>query len=115
MFLSIIIPVYNSTQYLSECVNSLLNQSFNDFEILLVDDQSTDNSPDICRNLPTVMQELNLSSGHKTAELLLLETQDLGRQRENTLHSPTTMTIGDLLMLYLTSISSLAITTNPTL
>lgn len=49
MFLSIIIPVYNSTQYLSECVNSLLNQSFKDFEILLVDDQSTDNSPDICR------------------------------------------------------------------
>lgn len=50
MFLSIIIPVYNSTLYLSECVNSLLNQSFKDFEILLVDDQSTDNSPDICRN-----------------------------------------------------------------
>lgn len=50
MFLSIIIPVYNSTQYLSECVNSLLNQSFKDFEILLVDDQSTDNSPDICRD-----------------------------------------------------------------
>ena len=50
MFLSIIIPVFNSTQYLSECVNSLLAQSFKDFEILLVDDRSTDNSPDICRS-----------------------------------------------------------------
>lgn len=44
---SIIIPVYNSEEYLEECINSLLNQQFDDFEIILIDDGSTDKSPDI--------------------------------------------------------------------
>jgi glycosyltransferase involved in cell wall biosynthesis len=47
-FFSIIIPVYNSEQYLSFCVESILNQDYRDFEIILVDDGSTDNSPAIC-------------------------------------------------------------------
>ena len=46
--ISIIIPVYNVERYLSECLESILNQSFNDYEILLVDDASTDHSRDIC-------------------------------------------------------------------
>lgn len=42
--ISIIVPVYNTEQYLSRCINSVLNQSFTDFELLLIDDGSTDNS-----------------------------------------------------------------------
>jgi len=44
MKLSIIIPVYNSEKTLQRCVNSILQQSFRDFELLLIDDGSTDNS-----------------------------------------------------------------------
>lgn len=46
--ISIIIPVYNAEKYLRECLDSILNQSFQDFEILLINDGSTDGSPAIC-------------------------------------------------------------------
>lgn len=42
--LSIIVPVYNAEAYINECVDSILNQTFQDFEILLVDDGSRDGS-----------------------------------------------------------------------
>lgn len=45
---SIIIPVYNVEKYLNQCVDSLLNQTCKNFEIVLVDDGSPDNSPKIC-------------------------------------------------------------------
>lgn len=46
--ISVIVPVYNAEEYLDKCINSILNQSFSDFELLLVDDGSTDNSGAIC-------------------------------------------------------------------
>lgn len=45
---SVIVPVYNVEKYLAECVDSILNQSFGDFELILVDDGSPDNCPAIC-------------------------------------------------------------------
>ena len=47
-FLSIIIPVYNVEIYLAECLESVLAQTFTDFEVLLIDDGSTDGSSAIC-------------------------------------------------------------------
>lgn len=47
-FLSIIIPVYNAGDYLSCCLDSILAQQFTDYEVLLVDDGSTDHSPAVC-------------------------------------------------------------------
>ena len=45
---SIIMPVYNSEKYLEHAVNSILSQDFDDFELILVDDGSPDNSGQIC-------------------------------------------------------------------
>ena len=47
--ISVIVPVYNTENYLPRCLDSLLNQTFLDFEILLIDDGSTDNSLAVCR------------------------------------------------------------------
>ena len=44
IYLSVIIPVYNAEKYLEDCVNSILNQQFSDYEVLLIDDGSTDGS-----------------------------------------------------------------------
>ena len=46
--LSIIIPVYNAEDYLSRCLDSILNQHFTSYEVILVDDGSNDSSPLIC-------------------------------------------------------------------
>ena len=46
--ISIIIPVYNIEKYLGECLDSILNQTYQNFEIILVDDCSTDSSFNIC-------------------------------------------------------------------
>jgi glycosyltransferase involved in cell wall biosynthesis len=46
--ISIIIPVYNVEKYLVRCINSVLSQSFTDFECILIDDGSSDKSPLIC-------------------------------------------------------------------
>ena len=46
--ISIIVPVYNVEKYLENCIESILNQTFKDFELILVDDGSTDNSGKIC-------------------------------------------------------------------
>lgn len=47
-FLSVIIPVYNAESYLARCLDSLLAQTFTDFEAILVDDGSTDGSAALC-------------------------------------------------------------------
>lgn len=46
--ISVIIPVYNVERYLEKCVNSILRQTFTDYEVILVDDGSTDNSNKLC-------------------------------------------------------------------
>lgn len=48
MRVSIIVPVYNVVNYLDECIRSILDQSFTDFELILVDDGSTDGSCELC-------------------------------------------------------------------
>lgn len=46
---SIIVPVYNTEKYLAQCLDSIINQSLKDIEILCVDDGSTDSSPEILK------------------------------------------------------------------
>lgn len=46
---SIIVPVYNTEKYIRQCLDSILNQTYQNFECLLINDGSSDNSADICR------------------------------------------------------------------
>ena len=48
MFFSVIVPVYKVEEYLPSCIESVLNQTFSDFELILVDDGSPDACPQIC-------------------------------------------------------------------
>ena len=45
---SIIVPIYNTSPYLAKCLDSILEQTLSDMEIILVDDGSTDDSGSIC-------------------------------------------------------------------
>ena len=50
MKVTVIVPIYNSAKYLDESIGSLLKQTYEDLEILLVDNGSADNSLDICNS-----------------------------------------------------------------
>ena len=49
--ISIIIPIFNAEKYLERMLNSIISQSYKDFEVLMVDDGSTDNSAEICKKI----------------------------------------------------------------
>ena len=49
--ISVIVPVYNVERYLKRCIESIINQTYKDLEIILVDDGSTDSSGNICENI----------------------------------------------------------------
>ena len=62
--ISIIVPVYNSEKYLPETAQSILKQSFSDFELILVDDGSKDGSGKICDQLAA--KDTRIKVIHKT-------------------------------------------------
>lgn len=70
MFFSILVPVYNTSEYLRECVDSIMAQSFQDFELVLVNDGSTDNSGVLCDEYAA--QHPNVRVIHKANEGLMM-------------------------------------------
>ncbi len=66
---SVVVPVYNTSQYLKQCVDSLVGQSFRDVEFIFVDDGSTDNSVEILEqyqkldNRIKILKQKNLNAG----------------------------------------------------
>jgi len=51
--ISVIVPVYNVEPYLRRCVDSIINQTYNNLEIILIDDGSSDHSGEICDEYAT--------------------------------------------------------------
>lgn len=64
-FFSFIIPVYNVEVYLEECIESILNQSFTNFEIILINDESNDGSLAICNYYKTNDKRVKVIDGKK--------------------------------------------------
>ena len=52
---TIIVPVYNTEKYLDRCLNSISSQSYDNLEVILVDDGSTDSSGKICDDFALVL------------------------------------------------------------
>lgn len=71
LLFSVVVPVYNAEKYLSKCIDSVLTQTYQNFELILVDDGSTDNSGKICDEYATkdsrivVVHQMN--QGHTMA------------------------------------------------
>ena len=59
--ISIIIPVYNLGEFIVRCVDSIFNQNIEDFEVLLIDDGSTDNAGTICDELATTDSRIKVT------------------------------------------------------
>lgn len=62
--ISIVIPVYNAEKYLDKCIESVLNQSYRNWELILIDDGSLDNSSKICDNYS--MKDNRIRTIHKS-------------------------------------------------
>lgn len=75
--LSIIVPVYNVENYLNRCIDSILSQHFTDFELILINDGSIDNSKNICDNYAIKDQRVKVihkeNGGQSTARNIGLE------------------------------------------
>jgi len=62
--ISVIVPIYNVEKYLDKCIESILGQKFTDFELLLINDGSTDNSRNICDEY--ALRDSRIRVFHKT-------------------------------------------------
>lgn len=60
LLISVIIPIYKVEEYLNKCVDSVLNQKFNDIEVILINDGSPDNCPVICDEYASVDQRVKV-------------------------------------------------------
>ncbi len=64
--LSVIVPAYNEEEVIGQCIESLLNQTYQNFEIFIVDDGSTDSTPDIVKRYAQKNKKISLLKGpHK--------------------------------------------------
>lgn len=64
ILISVVIPVYNVEDYLSRCINSILQQSYTNIEVILIDDGSIDSSGDICDKFAAIDKRIKVY--HKT-------------------------------------------------
>ena len=75
---SIVVPVYNSEAYLQRCIESILNQNYRDFELLLIDDGSSDCSGNLCESYVKKDKRVSYYKKHNGG---VSETRNFGIQR----------------------------------
>lgn len=78
--ISVIIPVYNCEQYLAECINSILNQTYQNLEIMIVNDGSTDNTLSICEEYKKIDSRISIVNKKNTG---VSDTRNIGVQNAN--------------------------------
>ena len=76
--ISVIVPIYNVKDYLQECIDSILAQTFQDIELILVDDASTDGSWELCRKLYAQQPLVKLIERDPPSNQGLSRTRNLG-------------------------------------
>lgn len=74
MLFSVVVPVYNVEKYINQCIDSILSQTYKDFEVILVDDGSPDNSGKICDEYAAKDDRVRVL--HKQNEGLVCARQD---------------------------------------
>ncbi|MBX4263669.1 glycosyltransferase family 2 protein [Clostridium estertheticum] len=60
--ISIIVPIYNGSKYIKECLEMIMDQTFKDFELIIIDDGSTDNSKEMCKEYAKIDSRIKLIS-----------------------------------------------------
>lgn len=73
--ISIIVPVYKVEEYLNRCIQSILNQTYKEFELILVDDGSPDHCPELCDEWAKRDRRIKVMH-KKMADYLMLEMQE---------------------------------------
>lgn len=61
---SVVVPVYNAENYIKNCINSLIQQTYKNIEIIIIEDCSTDNSLSICKSLVSLDSRIKLKSNY---------------------------------------------------
>ena len=82
--ISVIVTIHNAEKYIRECMESVLNQTFSDFEVLCMDGGSTDDTPSILKEYEQrdlrvrIINDANTSYGHKVNRGIE-EAKEIGR------------------------------------
>ena len=80
--ISIIVPVYNTSIYLEQCLNSIHNQSFKDYEVICVDDGSSDNSLHILKKYETLEQKDQVILDEENIDIEIIQNDYVNIQDE---------------------------------
>ena len=80
--ISVVIPVYNQEKYVGKCIRSVLRQSFKDFEVIIVNDGSTDKSLKICQRYATKDSRISIIEKHNEGVALARKDGVLRSQGE---------------------------------
>lgn len=87
---SIVIPAYNYAQYLDECIQSCLNQTYKNIEIIVVDDCSQDNTFEVCKKYPVIyirhFQNFGLPTARNTGIMAATGDRILTVDADDTIH-----------------------------
>lgn len=81
--ISVIVPVYNTEKHLMRCVKSIVDQTYTDFELILVDDGSSDGSPEICDEWTERDCRIHVTHKKKMVVRVLQEMPVLQSQKGN--------------------------------